>query len=271
MDEHLQPPIGEAEPREDDEQALVKHIAGQVERAFPQQYPVINREWFDNYDPGADTTDRGKILMFLDKDIPTPEDFDKAQSLLFIYRPQGFVINYYNSPEPQDVSPQAKIVRNKNNSLYGPLQHRWTNEELDYALQKAHIHMTGIDIHDPHILQQAAGWHDGKPITLGQRMQLYEDYKMAGKKKPQHLKNILTSTKSVFAFTSQNPEAAQALALSRITQDPYILPSGQMYSQESAIAHIQQQTSLGQEIVSGELYRVEAVESLLKNHGLLFK
>lgn len=241
----------------------IDEIEAQTKRTFPF-LTRTDRSEYDTYDPNKDENNRGRLLIF------TGEQSDNSDGpkVMYIFKPSGFVINYYNSPEPE----KPYTIRNVGNSLYGPKERRWREDEVDLALEKAKIHMDGIDHTSEEFLNQPVGWSDVEQrfLTMGEIMASWERYKNEPKSfKEKNRRMQTTLHKSVFQLLEEAPEKAKELAIARISKDPtYTDFDGQTSPTKAIVEHITQDDAAGKKAVLREMNRIEAQQTLLRDRGL---
>lgn len=230
------------------------------------EYADMDRSKYDSYDPTQDTSDQGQLLYFY-----TEKGRERTDPrLIFIFRPKGFVLNYYNSLEP--ASPYT--IRNVNNSLYGQEQRLWANDEAELAVEKAQIHMQGIDPNRSSFRDQLAEYFPGEDrfVTMGERMDAYQEYvSQAPSFKHQVQRQIVASISSTIWNTwKENPQKVQELVVERIKQNPsYKTFHGIEYPSNHVIDQIHAGTEMGHTVVMRELMMIESYERLLKDRRLL--
>ena len=163
-----QAPIQESTLPKDD----IQRIAEAVGRAFSE---------YSDMDANADSTRtaddirmNGRFLYFYTSEGRLPEN----PRLQFIFLPQDYVLNYYNSPAPQN----PNLTRNANDSVRASGDRRWRVKEVDLALEVARIHMDGVDLGDEGFKSQLFGWSErlGRFVTMQEAI---EDHSAARAKR----------------------------------------------------------------------------------------
>lgn len=247
-----------------EDEALIHTFDAKVKRVFPA-YSDMNRAEFDSYEPAKDKTGRGRLLWFYTEQGHKEKD----PKMVFIFKQDGFVVNYYNATEP--INPYT--LRNKDDSMFGPWEKRWQMDQVDLALEKAKIHMEGVQHTSEVFRSQLAEWSDEKQrfLTIGERLDERERYVTELKSfKKQQQRKWQVSRKTIWDLLKTHPDKADALALKRISAMPiYLTFDGTQLSSEEIAQNIKEGTDLGQQIVLRELNKIEAYERLLKDHGLL--
>lgn len=251
--------MNESRPSEEQSynEARLHVIEQHVRRVLPE-YSQIDRAEYDAYAQEEDTNDRGQILYF----YPSDERGRDVPQMLFIFRPTGFVLNYYNTPEPSHPS----RIRNKGNSIYGRRQNKWQLEETEYALERARIHMEGIDYEDDEFRSQLAGWSaDDAFVTMGERLDALHPGNTKKIKKP------WGKTKyTIWDVYDADPAKATELAVRNIEHgSEYVGLDGVSRPVEEVVREIREGTVTGQKAVLREMYKIESYERLLKDRRLL--
>lgn len=267
MDEHSEVPNqAEVKPSTPDSESREGRNITEIEAKVRMTFPFLSntdRSEYDSYDPAMDTLSVGQLLRF------SGERSDpKNPTATFIFRPNGFVINYSNAPE----SETPNIIRNTGNSIYGPMERRWREDEVDLALEKAKIHMDGIDHTSEEFLNQPVGWSDVEQrfLTMGEIMASWERYKNEPKSFKEKTRRMQTTLhKSVFQLLEEAPEKAKELAIARISKDPtYTDFDGQTSPTKAIVEHITQDDAIGKKAVLREMNRIEVQQTLLRDRGL---
>lgn len=253
--------VAERQRREE----IVFSVQNRIRTGLPQ-FTSIDRGEFDAYDRSKDTRDRGQVLTF----FMDQERAAGSPSLMFIFRGPNFTLNYYNSPEPTT----SYSHRHENNSLYGRRQKSWTIEELDYALERAQIHMQGIEIESGEFQNQLVGWHEKEQrfMTMQERLNLRDEYVKAEEpfKKRMRREWQLSILDTVWNIYDKTPERAKELAIARIMTNPtYTTFQGAQLPSEEVIKQIKENAASGEQAVLREMYKIESYERLLKDHNLL--
>jgi hypothetical protein len=255
--------MDESRPNEEQiyNEARVHSVEQRVKKMLPE-YSQIDRSEYDAYVRENDVNDRGQILFF----YPSAERRKDAPQILFIFRPTGFVLNYYNTPEPSDPNPNR--IRNRGNSLYGRRQNKWQLEETEYALERARIHMEGIDYMTDEFRSQLAGWNADKDVfvTMGERLDALNPQNKKGKRKSPWEKTAYT----IWDVYEKEPNKATELAIRNIERGgEYVGLDGSARPIEEVVREIREGTVSGQKAVLREMYKIESYERLLKDRSLL--
>lgn len=256
---------------EDDK--LAAAVYEQVLKAFPE-YEEADLSVYDSrrLEDQSAWDSHGKNLIFFAKPQTGTVEYvatRPAPKIEVIFRPEGFAINYSNSSEPA----QPYSIRNPSNSVFGPKERSWTTASLDFALEKAKIHMQGVDLQDPAFRNQPAGWFEGASLTFGDRLDAAEKYKATKKDSEKLQQQSLhdAAMVEVWDYVEHTPEVARNIAtLSAGKHQTYML-AGKEYPVAEIVEEIQEGTELGQDAMLQELYKIEAYEQLLYDHGKLSK
>ncbi len=251
------------------ENHVVRNVSELTQRVLPE-YSRIDRSRYDSYDLSQDNYYKtGKILTLRTEQGATPSD----PYMEFVFRLRegavAFNINYYNSSEPS----HPYSIRNAGNAVFGPKDRMWKMDEVDFALQKAQIHMRGVDLNDPDFRNHPAGWFEGRPITFGERLDAKEQYSSARKaSEKQAIQPFYDAAMvEVWDYVEHTPEVATNIAVVSVAQHPTYTFEGKEYTTEEIADQIQQGSELGKQVMLKELYHIEAYERLLYDHRKLEK
>ncbi len=245
------------------EKESVSTVQESVRKILPE-YSQVDRTEYDAYDPESDKMDRGQILYFFTEQGNEPD----APKLLFIFEPDGMVLNYYNSPEPEG----KYSIRNKGDSIRRGGNWRWGKEDVNLAVEKAKIHMQGVGHESDEFQGQLAGWDptEDRLVTMGERM---KSNRQTLEQKGFKEREALLQTRKpggVWNLLEENPQKAAELAITRIGQsDQYIEVDGTPRPSVDVVGEIRQGTDAGQRAVRREINIIESQESLLRVRGLL--
>lgn len=235
--------------------AQLFEIQKYIRRHLPQ-FTQSNSDEFLTYNPSEDKLGRGQILWFYTENGREKTD----PSLAFIFRPTGFVVNYYNSPDPEG----APRLRNKNNSLYGPFEKRFKPDELPFAIEKTLIHMNGFVKGDPEVMGQFVDidGETGDPLTLTQVIERRQK-ELEGKSMAEQFSHLPPLDNAWALPTDQQSE----LAIRRISsKEHYTTFEGITRQTSDVIGEIKN----GDEgPVLRELHLISAYTTLMRDQGIL--
>lgn len=236
----------------------MEDLASQVERkvvtVFPD-YSIVDREEFDATQLTESNMARGKILKFYTEVGQTEQD----PRIWFIYRTTGLHLNYYDA-KPTNPKP----VRNVSDSLYGKLEDNWDPEKFQLALDKAKIHMYGVDPADPAFRSLPVTWDNDRFVTMGEKLD-ESDFLINGKKSAERdrRRKQFKAMKNVWSLSEENPEKAKELAILRISaKDTYEDLDGAFHSSAEIVEAIESGI-WGMSYVIREMNIIESEESLL--------
>ncbi len=257
MSEGLQPGYEEVK-KGDPTTAISERV-----RAIHPAYTVIDRSRYD-----IDTTVKGSepILQFFTESGKGPRD----PLMMVIFKPnEAFVINYYNSPAPENPPP----IHYRNSSIHGPGE-GWKLRTINLALEAARIQMQGIDPQSEEFLNQIVGYYPELDYfyTMGEIMRVREGYVgEATSFKDRVAREFQGSLKTnAWNFLSDDPEHAKEVAIRRIQKNPeYVYVDGRVASVDDIVGQIRQGTSEGERAVVREINTIDVQQRLLKNNNLL--
>ncbi len=239
-------------------EALILTIENRVKRYFPV-FTHSDRDEFLNYDPAKDIHGRGHILWLYGE----KGKGEGNPSMAFIYRPTGLVINWYNTPPPDEL----ERIRNVNDSIYGPHDRRWEKGEEDFALEKALIHMNGFPRNDESVYEQLVDWDASEQCFISLKEKLEKRQEEIARHKREKTKTPKPPLETAWNLPS---DTQTELAIARIApHDVYTFFSGAQTATEGVLKQIRSGTSIGKTTVERELHKIGAYETLLRDHQIL--
>ncbi|MBI5044585.1 MAG: hypothetical protein HZC02_01555 [Candidatus Levybacteria bacterium] len=190
--------------------------------------------------------------------------------IMVIFKKSGaFVINYYNSPAPENPPP----IRYRDSSIHGPGK-GWDMESLNLALEAARIQMDGIDPQSEAFQNQVVGYYPDLDYfyTMGEIMRVREGYVGEATSFKDRVAREFKGTlkTNAWGFYTDDPEHAREVAIRRIGQNPeYVDIEGKVVPSEGVIDQIRQGSPQGQNFVTREINRIDIQQRMLKNSNLL--
>ena len=250
---------------------LVAEITTKVNKIFPE-YPHIDKRRYDDYDPeDKEKVDRGQLLSFSRSENPGTED----EQILFVIRPSGFNIVFYNTREPE----QHYTKRLPGGNVRGPDDRNWYRDEIDFALETTRILINGIDHKNENFRNQPVIRFKNDEglglVTLGNLIdfkEALEEEEMSTSHRPKGAiaEGPRTPKNFIQLMYKNDPEGVRDLTIMRISQnETYTTFEGEQKPSKEIVKEIEEDTPQGRRLILREVYKIAAYGELLRYGDLI--